>query len=191
MRNTIYFLFGSEMGKYLIEGNYISIAAVCAAAVLLLCILLAAMSAGKNKRLAEISRLKRQKKHYERRVYINETDIQVKEPSAESKESRQAPEAVRKESRAAAADDFVILDESMPAGAAVEEKMEKTGSEKIHVPAAEQKPDKIQSRPARVCPVDEKPGMIENPLKIPDVPVKSEMGYDISVSDDDDYDIKF
>lgn len=39
-------------------------------------------------------------------------------------------------------------------------------------------------------PVDEKPGMIKNPLKIPPVSKKSEPEYDIEVSDDDDYDIK-
>lgn len=39
-------------------------------------------------------------------------------------------------------------------------------------------------------PIDEKPGMIKNPLKIPPVNRKNEMDYDIEVSDDDDYDIK-
>ncbi len=39
-------------------------------------------------------------------------------------------------------------------------------------------------------PVDEKPGMIKNPLKIPPVNKKSELDYDIEVPDDDDYDIK-
>ena len=39
-------------------------------------------------------------------------------------------------------------------------------------------------------PVDEKPGMIKNPLKIPPANKKSELEYDIEVADDDDYDIK-
>ncbi len=39
-------------------------------------------------------------------------------------------------------------------------------------------------------PVDEKPGMIKNPLKIPPVKEKSELDYDYEVADDDDYDIK-
>ncbi|MCR5649809.1 MAG: hypothetical protein K6F86_01340 [Lachnospiraceae bacterium] len=39
-------------------------------------------------------------------------------------------------------------------------------------------------------PIDEKPGMIKNPLKIPPVNRKNEMDYDIEVSYDDDYDIK-
>ncbi|MBR5376482.1 MAG: hypothetical protein IK139_04315 [Lachnospiraceae bacterium] len=39
-------------------------------------------------------------------------------------------------------------------------------------------------------PVDEKPGMIKNPLKLPPVKEKSELEYDIEVPDDDDYDIK-
>ena len=39
-------------------------------------------------------------------------------------------------------------------------------------------------------PVDEKPGMIKNPLKIPPKKNKQEPDYDYEVADDDDYDIK-
>jgi len=54
-------------------------------------------------------------------------------------------------------------------------------------PKAEEKPEgDLKDN----IPVDEKPGMIKNPLKVPPVKERSVPDYDYEVSEEDDYDIK-
>lgn len=232
MREAIYFLFGSDVGSYLIEGNYISIAAVCAAAVLLLCIMLASFSAGKNRRLAEISNQKRSERKYEKRVYIDEEapksarSAMKSVQGAQQKRSGRAVRMTDEELMAAAepmpelklAERPVIKREAKIAGNVrpvvvvlsampqrpvevevdAEELPDRTaaaadeGSRENETMRNIFKKDDTKAVSVRetMPPVDEKPGMIPNPMKIPDAPVKTEMDYDLSISDEDDYDIK-
>ena len=212
MENIIYFLFGNEFGEKIIDSNAMYIAAACVGAVVILCVILALINAGRTSRLERTSKEMFPDKATARREFFGETEVQTE----------QRVKVVQPVQTAQRAKAVQPVQPVQTAQIAPDERREPDRYEKKHdvrrvnvpqsvpmkqVPKKEIKPQPVQQRqpmqpqpmqqrqpqpvqPKYVTPVDERPGMIPNPMKIPEVKKRPEPDYDIQVSDDDDYDLK-
>ena len=165
MRETLYFLFGKEYGDYLLSSNIAYIASAAAVLTVGLSVFIAVYLTRRKNRSLPV------KTKADGKPEAEEKPKEEEKPESEEKLKTEAEESPKAEENIKA------------------EKKDGTGDKKAEEgrPVEEEKPEGDLNDN---IPVDEKPGMIKNPLKVPPVKERSVPDYDYEVSDEDDYDIK-
>ena len=176
MRETLYFLFGKEYGDYLLSSNIAYIASAAAVLTVGLSVFIAVYLTRRKSRSLPVKPKADGKPEAEEKPKEEvkpESEVKPKEeekPESEEKLKTEAEEAPK-------AEENIKAEEKDGTG---DKKAEESGS-------VEEEPDEESKNN---IPVDEKPGMIKNPLKVPPVKERSVPDYDYEVSEEDDYDIK-